>query len=380
MQKILNVIEMKDLDFEAEEQTQMEEVSLHAYFVLSSFGQISFSYDSLKEFGFSEISNLEKLSEEKQLPSINDFEENKEDLFEKCAELHILQNEEEEMNELELNSQKDNIIAKYFNIIDSLNSLMKNLVDMSSLLENTEKDNFSQNFITIQNSVKSIIENEKNYLGAVTDTLFLNILSLTCLQNNVSVILSQYYNILTGNEDSIFMVKVEQTAEQLVSESSFFSEHLFPIFFKVLKFVVEFNLSAQAKKNLLEIVVEFTSHFTKYTSEVYQYMADNLNSFYFDLSFNKIESILVDNIASSSGMNHLDVLCNNLIMYEEYAREQALKIIKRNLEVINTSFTRQVSPLNKLKLMFLSRDEDSGVTEIASEIIQIEVSKLIHRT
>lgn len=72
----------------------------------------------------------------------------------------------------------------------------------------------------------------------------------------------------------------------------------------------------------------------------------------------------------------MNILFGNLIDYQDYARKNIMTILLALKSKISNS-QMKISPLNKLKLRFLSRDEDSEVIEPALSLLECSVSCLL---
>lgn len=69
----------------------------------------------------------------------------------------------------------------------------------------------------------------------------------------------------------------------------------------------------------------------------------------------------------------MDVLFGNLINYQEFAQKKIMNILLKLKDKISVS-KMKISPLNKLKLRFLSEDVDSEVIQQAQSLLQCQVN------
>ena len=68
----------------------------------------------------------------------------------------------------------------------------------------------------------------------------------------------------------------------------------------------------------------------------------------------------------------LDLIFQNMLDYQDYAREKVTNIFCDNKDTLRDC-KMKISPLSKLKLIFLSRDEDSNVIKQSTELLQLKV-------
>ena len=68
----------------------------------------------------------------------------------------------------------------------------------------------------------------------------------------------------------------------------------------------------------------------------------------------------------------LNLIFENILDYEDYARERMTNILCENKDAISKT-SMKVTPISKLKLIFLSRDRDSNVIPQSTELLKIKV-------
>jgi hypothetical protein len=293
MNKVIKYIEMHDLELERTELSQPHWLSESVIFLLSAFESMERFTDYLQDFGYSNAENVSSDLASKGFPSNEEFSEERTGIFELCSELsQIEDNEDEQMAELELNSKKKTIIEKFCYYMKNLSLSLFEILRVCDGVTHEEEKAIAINSIVLLKSVQSNIDDEKSYMKDNLQTLFLNVYFLASRQNNVNELIKFFYHIKAGENDSVFIRKLEKKCESVQNLPEYYSRHLFEMFFIILDFLVEEKLSAKSKKNILTIVVSFLDKFPDLEKKIFDFLVNNINSFYFEFAFNKIDELL----------------------------------------------------------------------------------------
>ena len=293
MNKIIRHIEMQDLELNREELGQPQWFAEHLSFLLGPFQASSKWTDQLRGFGYNEAEDVCSGLGRRGFPGTEEFCEERTGLFELCSELsQIPDNEDEQMAELELNSRKDAIVAKFQFYMENLSGCLGEMLSACAGLSKEEEAHVAQNSIVILDSVQANIDLSGCYMSQSLKSLFLNTYFLASRQNHVNELIEFFYHIKTGRDDSIFIRQLEKMCESLTDRPELYSRHLFDMFFAILDFLVREKLSAKSKKNVLTIVVGFLERFAELESTIFSFLVHQINSFYFDFAFDKIDELL----------------------------------------------------------------------------------------
>ena len=301
MKKILHSISLTNLEFESFEQVQPYWLSENLTFALEGLQDPCIEMENLKNYGYSDVENLVQRIRELGYPSVSEFQEERTSLFELCHELTLIkENEDESIAELELNNKKQSLIQSYSDLLDRLAEYFGQIVRDFKSLGVEGKARMTRDCISLQESLKTNIDSPSSYISGRIEKLFLNVYTLACQQDNMPQLITFYYQILMGNEESEFIQYLEKQIEKLELKEEYVSNHLFPIFFTLLEFLVQENLSANAKKQSLSVVFGFLEKFDEYTIPIYSFLVNNLNSLYFESAFENIESLLLSQLEKAS--------------------------------------------------------------------------------
>ena len=287
MNKIIKYIEMDDLELDTNQMNEPEWFSEHICFLFSSLESSSKFTDYLQDFGYKEAINVSANLKNLEFPVDLQISEERTGIFELCSDLQAIED-----NELELNSKKDQILDTFCFYVNTISSVLFEILSMCENIQPKEEKEISKNCIVLLKSVQLNIDENTSYMKSKMMSLFLNVYLLSSRKNKVSDYIEFYYHIKTGKEDSSFIRELEKKCELLEDKPEYYSEHLFEMFFSILNFLVEQKLSAKAKKNVLTIVIGYLDKFSSFENKIFEFLVNTINNFYFDFAFEKVNEIL----------------------------------------------------------------------------------------
>ena len=295
IKRISDHISARDCVSSPVETFKPEHLSEHMSFLLQPLYSTQQSTKALSRFGIRDPEDMTVTLETKNFPSGQELVEERPDLFEYCAEQASLEEtEEEQMAGLELLPDKDLILSSYKHILECLTFFTSEIFDFSSHLTVTEQTSLAAQFRGLQPNLLANANDSQSLVRPALRPIFENVYKLSCRGNGVEPMVSLFFNMLNGDVSSQFRQKLEKRCESLTTEECYLQPHLFSIFFRTLQYLVEQGLSANAKKQVLGIVVEMAKRFeNKFGEKVFFFLARNMNHFYFEFAFTNLDKMFI---------------------------------------------------------------------------------------